>query len=108
MSAQILMDKIRKQSGRDFLYNANMIDENKHIELIVKDKLWTVALEDLWRSQGLSFEIRTNNVLIFPNKSNSSQEVSRNLTQRSISGRVVLQVATVKTPYQLLTGEKCK
>ncbi|WP_187773907.1 TonB-dependent receptor [Sphingobacterium hotanense] len=87
-----VLAKIRKQSGRDFLYNARLVDENKRVDLVVQDKLWTLALEELLSSQGLSYELRKHNVLIFPkNRQKSETLINSNSIQQALRGSVILQ-----------------
>jgi len=87
-----VLAKIRKQSGRDFLYNAAQVDENKRVDLSVQDKQWTVALDELLRTQGLSYEIGSHNVLIFPKKANDPalNKLATN-AQQNLTGSVIMQ-----------------
>ncbi|MGH2622831.1 MAG: STN domain-containing protein, partial [Sphingobacterium sp.] len=87
-----VLAKIRKQSGRDFLYNAAQVDENKRVDLSVQDKQWTIALDELLKTQGLSYEIGNHNVLIFPKNTNNpaSNKLATN-AQQSLTGSVIMQ-----------------
>ena len=86
-----VLAKIRKQSGRHFLYNSRLVDENKKIDLFIQDQQWTVALEALLKTQELSYQLRPNNVLIFPDRAARTSTDSNSRLQQSLTGSVILQ-----------------
>ncbi|WP_180268435.1 TonB-dependent receptor [Sphingobacterium sp. 1.A.4] len=85
-----VLAKIRKQSGKHFLYNVRVVDENKSVDLVVKNKDWKVVLEKLLQTQNLAYEVRTDYVLIYSNESRlTSKNNNRTKFQENLKGKIV-------------------
>lgn len=74
-SFKSVLAKIRKQTGKDFLYNSKLIDENEKVHLSVQRKEWTSVLDILVKQQKLTYEIKGNNILILPSTAVSKTTV---------------------------------
>lgn len=63
-SFKSVLGKIRKQTGKDFLYNTREVNEHQIVNFTVRNQPWTKALEQLLSEQGLQYKINGNTVLI--------------------------------------------
>lgn len=85
-SFKSILGEIRQQTGKDFLYNTSIVNENKKTNLKVTNLIWTTALSELLATQGLTYKIRGNTVLL-KKKDNYTEQVS--VVQKTLSGRVI-------------------
>ena len=81
-SFKSVLAKVRKQTGKDFLYNSTLVNENEKVHLSAQNKNWTSVLETLLQNQKLTYQIRDNNVLIFPAASTSKNSTDITLQQK--------------------------
>ncbi|MDR3009542.1 MAG: TonB-dependent receptor [Sphingobacterium sp.] len=89
-SFKSILTKIRKQSGKDFLYNSQQIDEDKKMNLSITNKPLAEALRILLADQQLTYSVRNNAILIHPNASASaSASASKDNTfQQDLRGKL--------------------
>lgn len=86
-SFKSILGEIRKQTGKDFLYNSSVINEYKRTNLNVKEMPWTKALDILLSSQGLTYKMRGNTVLL--KKGNSVPQIIEQHLQQKLEGKIV-------------------
>lgn len=69
---QKVIKKIQKQSGLDFLYNFDLLQQQGRVNVDVHDVTLQVALEACLKDKALTYSIVDNTVVIQPKQENSS------------------------------------
>ncbi len=111
-SFKSILRKIRKQTGKDFLYNTREVNENQIVNFTVRNEPWLKALHQLLYSQNLKYKINGNTVLIQPSTKEmmSIAHVQRELrgVVRDEGGDVVggATVTLVETGNSVATDEQ--
>ncbi|MBC7915350.1 MAG: TonB-dependent receptor [Pyrinomonadaceae bacterium] len=86
-SLEDVLDKLRLQSGFNFLYNSKMIKTAKPVSLHAVDELMTDVLEKCFKNQALTFVVNENTVVI-KKKVLSNTSLLKNV-EEVITGTVV-------------------
>lgn len=86
-SFKTVLGAIRKQTGKDFLYNNRAVDEHQKVDMNIHDQHWTNVLTKLLSEQNLMYKVKDNTVLI--------QKVDQN-DANSIMNRQQALVGVVK------------
>ena len=102
-SLKSIFHEIRKQTGKDFLYNSNLVNNLQKADLHVSNVDWKKALEILLKPNGLQYKTNGNTVLIFPledslskvpeSKQQQIRGFVRNSEQQPVAGATVTLVA---------------
>ncbi|MGX5818633.1 SusC/RagA family TonB-linked outer membrane protein [Chitinophaga lutea] len=77
-----LFEKLRDQTGYDFLYTRNMLHDTRAVSLDVRDAQLSAVLEEVFRDQPLGFELRSHAVVVFRRALPASQAPSLDLRGR--------------------------
>ncbi|MBD1420949.1 TonB-dependent receptor [Sphingobacterium chuzhouense] len=112
-SFKSILRKIRKQTGKDFLYNTREVNENQIVNFTVRNEPWLKALHQLLYSQNLKYKINGNTVLIqaLPSEAmyaTSEQQQTLKGTVRNTEGHAVVgaTVTLVESGQSMATNER--
>jgi len=86
-SMKSVFQKLKAQSGFDFVYNPQMLEEAKSINVTIKDATVVQALDKIFKDQPLTYTI-DENVVVVKRKSSLTQGDVTVVAQQSITGRV--------------------
>ncbi len=78
---EVLM-KIEEQSDLYFIYNRNVVDVNRIVNVSCTDQKITEILNDIFKGVGVTYEIQDRHIILKSNSEQISQQ------QKSISGKV--------------------
>ncbi|WP_316818402.1 SusC/RagA family TonB-linked outer membrane protein [Pedobacter nyackensis] len=101
-SLESVMDKIRSQTGYEFVFNVKDIDNAKRVNVSFKAKELNEALEKLFQNQALSFSVKDKFIVVKPKMPSFLENVIARLVDIDVRGKVigeddqVLVGATVK------------
>ena len=114
-SFKTVLGAIRKQTGKDFLYNNKAVDEYQKVDMNIKDQPWTSVLKQLLAEQSLTYKVEDNTVLIqkvAEDKWNSTTRrqqslvgLVKNQVNQPVAGATVSLVGTKSTTATDATGQ---
>lgn len=87
-SFKMILGEIRKQTGKDFIYNSSVINEYKKVNMTVDNMHWSAALEILLDNQGLTYTAKGNTVLLKKASRGEVSPVSSRTLQTGLRGTV--------------------
>jgi TonB-linked SusC/RagA family outer membrane protein len=88
-SLESVMDKIRSQTGYEFVFNVKDIDNAKRVNVSFKAKELNEALEELFQDQALSFSVKDKFIVVKPKEKSFYERVVERFADRNVRGRVV-------------------
>lgn len=80
-----VLGKIRKQTGKDFLYNSRLVNEDQRVYLDIRNVPLKAVLEKVLGDKNLTYEFSGGTILIHPKKQINGSVVK----QRSLQGTVL-------------------
>lgn len=86
-SLSTVLTEIQKQSGFQILYRTDILKNTTPVDVDLKQRPISEALDEVLKGQNLSYTIKKNTILIHQNTTKESTNGHR--VQRSLSGRVV-------------------
>ncbi|SHF69664.1 TonB-linked outer membrane protein, SusC/RagA family [Pedobacter caeni] len=84
-----VFDKIRTQSGYDFLFTTSILKEAKPVNIDVKNMMITEVLNAIFAEQPLKYNIEDKSVIIRKKEKSSFEKVSTYFSFVNITGKVV-------------------
>ena len=82
-----VFDAVKKQTGKSFFFNTNDIDMTTRVTINIKDQNLENALKQILKEQGVEFEIKDNNIVLYkPKESSSTHQADKTKT---IKGKVI-------------------
>ncbi len=82
-----VIDKIEKNSEFFFMYNKNMIDVDRKVDIQVEEKSVKEVLDKIFANTGITYSIKDRQILLINNRLADIGESTTQL-QKSISGKV--------------------
>ena len=83
-----VLQQIKQQTGYDFLYNSDDLDQTKKVDLNFKNVPLLTVLEACFAKQPLTFHIDNKTILLQLKKEPKTNAISAQKQQRTISGTV--------------------
>jgi hypothetical protein len=82
-TVQDVLEQIEDQSEFYFLYNNQLIDVKRKVDLELKDQKIETVLSSLFNDGSVDFQIKDRHIVLTPSEENSNQQ------QKSVSGKVI-------------------
>lgn len=82
-TVQDVLEQIEDQSEFYFLYNNQLIDVKRKVDLELKDQKIETVLSSLFNDGSVDFQIKDRHIVLTPAEENSNQQ------QKSVSGKVI-------------------
>lgn len=82
-----VIDKIEKNSEFFFMYNKNMVDVDRHVDIQVEEKSINEVLDMIFANTDISYSIKNRQILLINNRLQGEVKDS-NTQQKSVSGKV--------------------
>lgn len=83
-----VIDKIEKNSEFFFMYNKNMIDVDRKVDIQVEEKSINQILDKIFENTGITYSIKDRQILLINNRLQGEVKDSNTQQQKSISGKV--------------------
>jgi TonB-linked SusC/RagA family outer membrane protein len=83
-----VIDEIEKNSEFFFIYNKNMVDVNRKIDIQVKEKSVSEVLDKIFSNTDISYSIKDRQILLINNRMSNTGSESFTQQQKSVSGKV--------------------
>ena len=83
-----VIDNIEKQSEFFFMYNKNMVDVDRKVDMVVEGQVISQVLDKLFGSTDITYSIRDRQILLINSKIISASEENSGQQQKMISGKV--------------------
>lgn len=87
-SLESVMDKIRSQTGYEFVFNVKDIDNAKRVNVSFKAKELNEALEELFQDQALSFSVKDKFIVVKPREKSFYERVVEHFNAIDVRGVV--------------------
>ena len=86
-----ILRQIEQQSNYHFLYNNNMVNVDKKIDLQLSDATIEQVLIQIFKDEGVKYQIKGNQVILTPQTFNNNQDKEQNASQqtRTLTGTIV-------------------
>lgn len=88
-SLESVMDKIRSQTGYEFVFNVKDIDNAKRVNISFKAKELNEALEELFQDQALSFSVKDRFIVVKLKEKSFLDKIKSAFADTDVRGRVV-------------------
>ncbi|NEW83042.1 MAG: TonB-dependent receptor [Mariniphaga sp.] len=83
-----VIDKIEKSSEFFFMYNKNLIDVDRRVDIKVEEKSINEVLESVFRNSDISYSIKDRQILLINTRIAGEPSESATQQQKSVSGKV--------------------
>jgi TonB-linked SusC/RagA family outer membrane protein len=88
-SLEKVLNKIRKQTGYDFVYDAKLLKNAKPVTINVTNVSIDEALKDCFTDQGLSYDLEDKTILIIEKKPSTVGNIKAVIAKIDVHGRIV-------------------
>ena len=82
-----VFEAVKKQTGKSFFFNTDDLDMTSRISINIKGQNLETVLKQILKDQGLDFEIKDNNIVLF--KAKASPITNQSDVAKTIRGKVV-------------------
>lgn len=83
-----IIDKIEKNSEFFFIYNKNMIDVDRKVDIQVEEKSVNEVLDKIFANTSITYSIKDHQILLINNRMADTSNESILQQQKSVSGKV--------------------
>ena len=83
-----VIDRIEKNSEFFFMYNKNMIDVDRKVDIQVEEKSVNEVLDKIFANTGITYSIKDRQILLINNRMVDTGNESFTQQQKSVSGKV--------------------
>lgn len=83
-----VIDRIEKNSEFFFMYNKNLIDVDRRVDIQVEEKSVNVVLDKIFANTGITYSIKDRQILLINNNFQGEIKDSNTQQQKSVSGKV--------------------
>lgn len=103
VSLEEALSEISKQSGRDLIYDSNLLKGSKRIDVKLQNATLANALREVLKNESFSYEVKQSAIILLPNRreASSHKKVKQDIVK--VSGIVVDTLGEVITGASIVS-----